>query len=352
MNREKLVDVLNITKNFLDNQNFIPILSHHCFDKNKVVAYNGSQGISVDFESGLEVGIDSKFLDILNSFKDNEISLSAKDSSVIVETEKSKIKLPTLPKSDFIYKIPEVSDKQAFEVTEDFLTGIKKCLTIAEKNQLHLNICGVTVQAEDNKLFLYSTNGEFVSRYLCKDSIEAEFKVLLSNELCKKMLTIKDNILGGIIFIEKNIIRIDTENSTFFSITDSELDVELLDYSKIFKKYKVSALDYFKTPEDFTDILQRSVILTKNSLDKSVDLEISQDKISVKTKSENDRAEEQLQILGEVMQCQFTFDAPLLKVLIDEAVNEIGVLNSDTNILVGKSDNFLVLMSSLDKKVK
>ena len=107
LNREGLLQTLNLAKPALASQPFVPILTHFCFDGAWVLAYNDVQAIGVRYSAGVECSVPGDLLiKLLGTLQASDVQLQEESGILHVSAGRSKLKLPTLPIAQFTFDFP------------------------------------------------------------------------------------------------------------------------------------------------------------------------------------------------------------------------------------------------------
>lgn len=147
----------------------MPIFNHLIFDGKTVHAYNDVIGIVDDLPTNGAFALHGQtLLGVLRSLRSKEVDLIAGEHEVTVRTQSSRVKLPYLPKSSFVFEEPEERWQQVFHIDDDFLQGLDLCLSTVAKDYSLPALMGVFLSVSDSGVLMYSCNGDTISRVKLK----------------------------------------------------------------------------------------------------------------------------------------------------------------------------------------
>lgn len=203
MDRERLVEALELVSPALSTNDLVPALSHYWFRDGQLMAYNDKIAISTKLPSDFRGAVPKTLLDLLAASKAKEVELMPKAGELIVKAASSKFKLPFLPETQtMIFSIPEPEPgKKLLVNTEDFLNALDLCKKSLKENPAAPSTLGVTLNIEvgdaEPCLFLHSTNNATITRtsLAVKDTPAIDFdQVVLSWAFCKQMALVSKQL--------------------------------------------------------------------------------------------------------------------------------------------------------------
>lgn len=281
VNLNELKKCLEISRLALSDQDFVPIMNHLCFDGNYIITCNNTDTIINPFESDLDCGVPGELFFKFISTIEKQPEFSVLDNDLHIKAGRSKIKIPTLSKENFIEDIKEFSNVCCTAMcTKEFLEGLKLCL---------LTINDTPNQFQDNGVYLqngclFSTNGACVSRY--KSGLEIELGeqpfILIPTSFCRNLLKIVEKL--GVNGIEISI------GETFISATfpngivsaSKIIDTQtfaLRDFEKVISEYSKSDIEEVQFPESFNICLKRIMLLYDKIDQKKMNVSITKSSI-------------------------------------------------------------------------
>jgi DNA polymerase III sliding clamp (beta) subunit (PCNA family) len=349
MDREKLLKVLGIAKPCLATQSFVPVLTHFCFSKGKVSAYNGAQGVVVDTEVDLNCAVPGEVLyKLLNSYIASDVKLTQTENEVVVKATGSTSKVSVLPPSDFVFTLPEKLPAMKMAVTADILQGLSKCMISVNENPLLQNQYGIVMEVGKEHGVLYSTDNNRVSKYVMPDvKSDSPIKVLLPKLFCQLLVGIgKELIENANIYFGDDFVVADFGVVVLFSKIVT--DIEFLDFEKVTAQYLAEAKTFSETPPQFLGILERSLILTAVGADTIVNLESDDKFVEVSTDGGYGTGRDEIELKAPVFKFKTKFDTKILRDAIGEVKELTFVQHGQSSVvLVGRDGNFIHMVSAL-----
>ena len=284
VSRASLLAVANIIKPALASQAYIPSLTHICFDGINAIAYNDITAIMVKSPlefSGCVPG--DLLIKALTSFTADKVLIQDETKgSITLASGRSKLKLPTLPISDFPFVEPPESN-DPIKLSADILKGIEMCLVAVGNDPTHPAQMGVTMESSKNGAVLFSTDNFTISRYLTKTKIKlpADIPVILPTFFCQQVIAMSKVHPDEIVELEINSGSLTAVfGDQAYVVTKQLVDLEAMDFSSILNKYKVDASLEIKgvvnpIPDDFDASFSRALLVLGNELDKLTKITVS-----------------------------------------------------------------------------
>ena len=283
-NREALVKIAALVRPALASQAFIPALTHIKFDGKTATAFNDVAAISVRANLDVQRCVPGDLLiRALGSFGGESIAFQeGKDSTIVLSSGRSKVKLPTLPVKDFPFTMTDDEDDAGIPLSAAMLKGIERCLLSVGNDPTHPAQMGVTldVDAKGNAV-LFSTDNFTISRYQTKDKIKlpGDSPVILPTFFCEQAVglskTFKDNP-GTLVLREDGLLISFGDAGQLF--TKTLVDLEPLDFPRIVDKHcKLSGLkDQLEAiPDGFDGALGRALLVLSGEVDKVTKITMS-----------------------------------------------------------------------------
>ncbi len=193
-NRADLLKIAGLVRPALATADYIPALTHILFDGEYATAYNDISAIVVRAKIGLNRCIPGDLLiRALSSFGGETVAMAfdAKTNALLVTSGRSKIKLPTLAPADFPFEVPTDTAPE-LDLTPPIIKGIERCLLSAGSDPTHPAQMGVTLEADDGKAVLYSTDNVTISRARTESWVElpAGSPVILPTFFCEQLISL------------------------------------------------------------------------------------------------------------------------------------------------------------------
>lgn len=354
--RAALLKIANLIRPALATQDYIPALTHIKFDGQFATAYNDISAIVVQAEVDIKRCVPGDLLiRALGSFGGETVALAYddKNSSLLLSSGRSKLKLPTMPTADFPFEVP--SD-QAPEITmtKDMIKGIEQCLLSVGNDPTHPAQMGVTLEVDgEGRAVMFSTDNFTISRYQTSTKIvlSGDTPVIMPTFFCVQLIAIAKAfpecevvlvMLPGALLADFLPAGKSTTASLF---TKTIVDLEPLDFHKIVKKHcdpvKV-VKDLITIPDALDAAFERALLVLTNELDKSTEVIVSPEGIDLHSTSAMGDSDDEIDAkIGTSM--KFLVD-PTLVVRGTKQASKIGFYPR-VMVLANESASFLHLIA-------
>jgi len=294
INRESLLKIAGLVRPALATQNYIPALTHIKFDGKYATAYNDVSAISVRAELEIKRCLPGELLiRSLGSFGAESVLLqeNVKDSSVLLSSGRSKLKLPTLDLTGFPFQL---DDNGGDEVALDhaILKGIERCLMSVGNDPTHPAQMGVTLDIDDKGLaVLYSTDNFSISRYQTKSKIKlpGDVPVIMPTFFCEQLIALSKAFSEEemTLVLQNGALLVEFGKAALL-FSKTLVDLSPLDYPRIVSKN--CNLDGLKKqlstiPDSFDAALQRALLVLSGEVDKATKVTVSDDGLKLNSTS-------------------------------------------------------------------
>lgn len=294
MDRKKLLDILNLASSALSTQDVLPILSHFCFDGDTVTAYNDIQAININFPSEIRGGVPGQLLiRTLATFPSDKVTVEqASRNALEVRCGKSFGKFAVLGEEHFLFstKDLELDDTVEIELTDEYISGIQKCLVSVGNDPTHSYQLGITLAYSKKGVGLYSTDNTSISRYvISKGKANKSGSAIIPVSFCNVLLSFLKSYktqeavlrLGG----NFAYVTIGKEVRLFTKLVEDKRPV---DFEVVIKAH-TEELDFdekIAVPEDLKSVLERSLIFHSKIIDKSMLCKVEKDTMLTLTEAD------------------------------------------------------------------
>jgi len=362
MNKQDLIEKLNHTKPFLMSQDFIPILTHFCFDEKHVSAYNDVAGISISMESELNCAVPGQLLlKMLGTIGAETVRVEMPTEGTIkLISGKTNVKLPALSADEFVFELPDISDVPTVRIPKEFLIGLSKCLVSVGQDPSHPEQTGVAWAIEKGKLSIYSTNNRSISKYcLEQEGIgfledQEELKVIIPAFFCEEVVALADVYAVNDDFIDLYVQDI-TKGSKFVvailgahgscKIFTRLINGEFMDFEGVIERMLDGADSdsFVDAPEDLAPTLERASLLLSITDNNTSEINVKEDKVTILSESSFGRALDVVEFPKPLGDFRFDVD-PVLVQNGFKVANKIALLPK-LIVLTTDSKNFTHLIS-------
>jgi DNA polymerase III sliding clamp (beta) subunit (PCNA family) len=129
MLRKDLVNALEIVRPGLARNDLIPVMTHFWFTGQTLMTFNDQIAISVLCKTELTGAVPKPLLEFLRASRAKEVEFVTGENEIQVRAGRSKFKLGLLPKSDFVFEMPEKGNAPLLPVTfAEFRKAIEHCM--------------------------------------------------------------------------------------------------------------------------------------------------------------------------------------------------------------------------------
>ncbi len=349
MNRKEFLTSLGLARPCLGNNKTIPILSYFCFSGNNITSYNGYEGITTQYNHGLNCCIEGELLiNIINSYDTDTVDVIQGNTDVVIKSGKSEIKLPILPITDFVSPFNVLVDTTEFQITMDdkLADGLSKCLISSGKEKFKEEEYGVTMKIDKNGINMYSHDGRRVSKYVYSSNEEqAVIDIILTPFLCSQVVNKIQQGGTGTFFIGNKAVTGDFGDFLIMSlikpIDPNRKPVLPLDFEgKVFSKYDISSIQFESLGKDLLQALTRAGVLFQNVRNKVLTFESDGSVLKMTANTGMSSIDEEVQV--KLPAVKFNADLTILDIL--SVVNKIGTVVGNSVILVGSDGGTFVTL--------
>ena len=342
MKRSELRNTLELTAMALADSNLVPVFQCFCFSKDEVKAYNDKIGIIAQCPLTDEFVVNGKILLgwLKNNSADN-LEFKLTDQDVTIKADRSTFKLPFLPVEDFIFEEPDANGMTSEPLTEDFLDGLRACLTTTSKDQSQPALMGISFV---NRSTLFGCDGDAVTKFSLDSKPEADEIYFLSNDFCSTVLHISKTTecVEGTLALSNEWAVVDFNNG--YSIYGRLIQNDNpIDFENLITKTVKGKPTFVPVPAGLDDALLRSMVITNIETVPTV-FTVEANRLKLLTDARSGTVRDSLAI-GKHPEVQASFSAEMVKRTI-ALCDEICIME---NCLVGrKGDKLFQVVSTMD----
>lgn len=265
MNRAALLTTLELVRPALADEGLVPIFTNFCFDAGSVHAFKETLTIMAPCEINDTFAVSGKTLiSLLSASNSLEVEFTLDKDDVLIKAGKSKMKLPCLPKEEFLFEEPE---KEQWSIILDLdstlLEALKLCLVTSANDATMPAYMGICVKGGDN-VYFYSCDGDSMSRYQLdgNSSTRKEVQYIMPTEFCEALLRVaeKTGCEHGFLYVNSEWAIAEFGNN--FKVLGRIIDnPEPIDYeAQIEKVYKGNSA-FVEIPDELTHALNRARVV-------------------------------------------------------------------------------------------
>lgn len=307
-NSSTLVEHLQKISGTLVSKPTLPIIENFLFslEKNKLsitstdLETSMTTYMTVESDSKTSVAVPSKLtIEILRSLPSLPVTITIDENTnqVQLQTEFGSYKLATQPGKDFP-KIPETESDSSFNIPADKLHDcIVKTIFATSNDELRINLTGVYVDLEEDKITFVSTDA---NRLVKDERTDVKPGVKHSFILPKKALNLLKATLAG----SNEIVKVDyNRTNAFFTFGDTKLvcrfiDERYPDYNSVIPTDNPNVL-FINREELYNSVKRISIFSNKSNY--QIRIKISENSISLSAE-DYDMSNEATEKLA----CEFT----------------------------------------------
>lgn len=216
MNRKELIDILELVKPALADDNIVPVFTNFCFDDGVVYGYRDSLAILAPVDVEGRFAVNGKvFFELVKQAQAKELEFTLNKNELLFNAGKSKMKMPYLEGDEFMFEEPEVEDwKVMFDLDHTFIEGLDLCLVTTANDSTMPGFMGVTLRDGD-RVALYSCDSDSMSRYYLNPSKGNGEQYTMPNEFCEALIRIaeKTGFVSGQFYINDEWAMADFGNN-------------------------------------------------------------------------------------------------------------------------------------------
>lgn len=256
MNRQHLVDTLEMMKPALAPNDTIPIFQCFCFHAGEITAFNDTIGIvgTIDFNDSCGIH-GPTLLGLLGASRSEEIEILVGDKDLTLKAGKGISTLPFSPTENFIFEKPILKDCENLTLTQSFMEALGLCLETVSADETQPKLHGITLVK--NKMF--SCNGDTITQVVVKAPIKGQ--VLLSTEFCESLVRLwgKLTLTKGELFIGDEWAHAEFEEWQIYGKIKEITDP--INFDALVKKTIKSKVEPQPIPENLSEALSRARVL-------------------------------------------------------------------------------------------
>jgi len=196
MNRENLLEKLELVKPALAKNDLVKVLKHFWFYEDALIAYNDQIAIQTKLASNFKGAIPDTLVALVKASRAKDIEFSeVVKGQLVIKAASGKFKLPFLPEEEtHIFDMPEPDpDRNKLPLDmETFLEAVESCMRSLKEDPSMPDSLGITVIFEEKALKLYATNDATISysQVSTPELVSCGTRVVLSGSFCRQMLSI------------------------------------------------------------------------------------------------------------------------------------------------------------------
>jgi hypothetical protein len=348
MIKSELLEALSVVRSCVQLHTLVPVMSHFCFKDGKIFTYNGTEGMSIDFDTELNCCVQADlFMKILNNATKEEVAFEQEEEVLLVDD--GRIELSILPTSDFVFEFP-VETEKLLTLNEEVIKGISKCVHFSNKNSIMESQYGITFQtdADLNSLNLFATDNIRIASFWTDGNFDNEINIIIPLPFCKQLPRLFKMFGEG----ELSIGVDDTVVAKFGNVsyfTSVPTDIKLLDYNAVISSVVGSNDREIDVIPEMKEAINTTLIVLGSYKDKLVNIYSEGDDALIF------EAEGALAACTEVV--KLGYSVPIFKCNMDALMVKdfftnvdcfcVSINENNKTIFYGTQGNFIAIMESI-----
>lgn len=295
METKDLEFALKLAQPCLLSVDFIPILSHYCFDTGMVYAYDDVSAVVVDCNTDLKCGLRGDTLLGLVGLAGEKITLKQGKEKVEIISGNSHLELPFLQPKDFQFQFPQQDTLSEFSLSEDILQGLTLCAAGVGKDPRKPEFTGVTLQLGTKPAF-YASDNTSIIKYVPANAVgKKALEVIVPKSICDQILATVTALSAE---LEKVMMTVTAEfliiqfsaTTPNVTIVGKHLTVKAAKFEKIIEGCETNK-PKFAIPEDFHKAVAKVVLVTSKELQRGCELQTQREALWVRGQGALGKAE-------------------------------------------------------------
>lgn len=332
-----LLSVLKKAKPALSYNDIVPVLSHFCFDRDRVFAYDDISAIEVvlDHESGMECAVpgDALFKVLSSISPDKSVKISSGDGNIKLSYGRSSLELFTLPRDSFLYDPMEVTGFDTMgrltgQKARDFISVLQSVMFSVGSNAASQFELGVNVRfAKKGPMEMLSTDGLTISKTGIAEDLWPGFDgdLLLPSFFC-------NYLLGGTLDVDSPELSVDFNDGSVaafdgaakvFSRIPFVPDVERI--NKAVQSHFTEAAGFAPLPEqsELAEVLNRCIVVSSDDYQNKAQLKFTKGALLVSASGKYGKVSESVALKYSGRDRDVTVDPALVRrAVLQEAITD------------------------------
>ncbi|MEO0248118.1 MAG: hypothetical protein ABIN58_00990 [candidate division WOR-3 bacterium] len=283
MQKEVLARALKLVAPALHTRDFIPVLTHVCFDDDKIFAFDDKTAVLVYENTGIRGAVRGRVLIEAVENADDELKLEKRGTELALVDSTSTLCLPMLSPETFLFQMPDL-DAIDVSITADkntvgnFLSCLELAASTSNEESLRPELVGVTIKVEDGEINLYSTDNISCTKIVVHGlEVEGRGEVIIPKSSCqllaKTFRDLAEDLESCSFYFSKAAVLttyLVKEKSDVWVVCKT-ISATPADYEAILEAV-LENRDYGDVPEGLEKALSRASVMFKDDYDKLVQI--------------------------------------------------------------------------------
>lgn len=315
MNTEELATAIQLCAPAVVTSNYIPVLSHFCFSKDSMYAYDDVSAIIVKLETDLNCALRAGPLSQLVGFCGAQVKFKPNGEGVLMTSGRSKFNLPMLGPKEFVYHEPEEDWTLELDLTPDFRAGLAMCTQSVSKDPLlHKEWTAVAVRSGPSGTVLHAFDGIGLIRYSSDvKGAKKDRSFLLPQSVCTQIGTLCARLLENsedkaTLHVGKNYVQLTfKEAKPEVRLVGKLLPEKAPDHEGLIEGLKLSSKP-FAIPKGFHAAVAKVAVVVAGETEPRCTIEVDGEQMIVRGEGQLGSSETVLDLAKPVKKASATLD--------------------------------------------
>lgn len=298
MERDQLEKILKTVAPALSTHDIIPVFQCFCFSGGTITAFDERVAMQMPCEDfGLEGAVDGKLLMRWVSAATKDLEATTNKGDLLLKSGRSRIKLPIIPKSDFLFEYPNTKKApNVYFESEDFISALQRAMVSLGIDPGSPTLLGITLEFSEGVITMYSSNNVTLTRTQCVANVPIDLiglDVIMPPRLVS--LIYKSRTLGfHQMTVGKGYFSFDTaEGVRVFGRQARGADVD--QFLEFLEGVVWGSPAWCRSPEGFKEAIQRSMMMGD---DPRLEIEVSGQIATLKTRDKKGESKDKIKFKG------------------------------------------------------
>jgi len=346
MRRKALVTMLELIKPALADQDLVPVYQNFVFTGDTLYATDDHLGIVAKCTSGVAPFAchGDTMLGLLRNCRTEEVEIEFDDQQheVVFIAGRSKMRLPYLPESEFLFKEPsDESWDVVLDLDDSLIEAMEICLTTTSKDSSQQALMGITLDTGDGISF-YSCDSDSLTHYLIDGAnYNDPHSFVMPNSFCESVLRIckSDKSMNGRLHASDEwvLAELEKDYKVYGRVIKPE---DPVDHAMWVEKTTRDEIPWMKVPKGLEHALSRARVVAEPK-SQPTEISIKEGRMRLYTNTDMGEVRDLVNLQGDHPDVEIKVNAALMARSID-VCSEMAVLEGFTVYRKG-ADLFQIL---------
>ena len=290
MDEHPYTRALRLASGSLSSVDYLPIMTHFCFQEGLVHAFDGMTATLVELETSLDCAVRGDVMMAMLTQASPKTKITKVDGLVHIKQGRSLVKLASMDDSHYAFQAPDEDAKLTTRVDKTFFDSLQlaeeTCLADAFKPALS----GVTMRVSDDIVLQAYDFASMVTFTLPKKKAKGSGQVvnILSKQCATRASKLFSDLGGGelevILHMGKKWVKFEYVG-TGVTLLSRIIDADPIDFSKDAEAFPLT-VDPFPVPPTLLGTLEKCVALLGNNLGGYIYMVLSEEGLVIECSSD------------------------------------------------------------------